>query len=603
MTTRASGEGGFDSNKGKTSSTSMSLSGAEWYSQQAHRAVNQAIGRVIRHRFDYGSILFLDSRYSEPRNQLGTSKWIRPCFEPDKGVGPVIGSLVRFYRAAQTVVEERKRASRGPPSKPAISLRYEDESKKVEQKKENTLGDSVTKVSFIKKDTEQNGSENGYVRPEQVIKNVELKDHKEGYASVVNDSSSLSKNDATRRRVELQKKLAKDVATDEKTNAKKFYQVAQKCLSSTDFKAMGKVLISMKTHGESKNSEAYLCEARDLLKILLLYDPCRYQNDKEERCDTLVEMLLPLLPTTYRFSIEKIACEIRYNQSTLRKECSEELEKNDYMLLETKVPSIMVNHNRASEGNASNERRIRNSYLGDFHTVIKVFMKNNKVDLLKHLYRLIPKHQIKTVKILVKEYQTAQRVKAMKEHERKRYGEEEIKSVLFQKPSALDIVAQKESETLEREEDVREKREALSRAGAIIMERKDTQKRSWEESRNSLLERSKKRKSVATKAATPTTQGPTTYVSKSVFDEISVKPPKKARAEKSSSVNQRCKKTSTTKHRQDTVETCLRVASTERFQSSSRTRDKSISSVRSNAPHGTLCIICNTQAKDVSVNT
>lgn len=600
MTTRASGEGGFDSNKGKALSTNMTLSGAEWYSQQAHRAVNQAIGRVIRHRFDYGSILFLDSRYSEPRNQLGTSKWIRPCFEPDKGVGPVIGSLVRFYRAAQSIVEERKRASKGPLSKPAISLRYEDESKQEEERKENNLGDSVTKVSFIKKDAEQKDTENGYIRPEQVIKNVELKHHKGGYASVKNDSSSLSKNDATRRRVELQKKLAKDVATDEKTNAKKFYQLAQKCLSSTDFKAMGKVLISMKAHGESKNSEAYLCKARDLLKILLLYDPSRYQNDKKERCDTLIEMLLPLLPTSYRFSIEKIACEIRYNQSTLRKECSEELEKDDYMILESKIPSIMVNHNRASEGNTSNERRIRNSYLGDIHTVIQVFMKNKKVDLLKHLYRLIPKHQIKTVKILVKDYQTAQRVKIMKEHERKRYGEEDIKNVLFQKPSALDIVVQKESDTPEREEDAREKKEALSRAGAIIMERKDTQKRTWHESRNNLLERSKRRKT--TKTATATAPRPKN-ASKSVFDKMMVKPPKKARAEKSSSVTRKLNKTSPTKQGQDTVETCLQVASTERFQSSSKSRDKSISSVKSNAPNGTLCIICNTQAKDVSVHT
>ena len=38
------------------------LTGQEWYRQQATRAVNQAIGRVIRHKQDFGAILLCDNR-------------------------------------------------------------------------------------------------------------------------------------------------------------------------------------------------------------------------------------------------------------------------------------------------------------------------------------------------------------------------------------------------------------------------------------------------------------------------------------------------------------------------------------------------------------
>ena len=38
------------------------LSGQEWYRQQAFRAVNQAVGRVIRHKDDYGAIFLCDHR-------------------------------------------------------------------------------------------------------------------------------------------------------------------------------------------------------------------------------------------------------------------------------------------------------------------------------------------------------------------------------------------------------------------------------------------------------------------------------------------------------------------------------------------------------------
>ena len=58
--------------------TKRLLSPNDWYVQQAGRAVNQAIGRVIRNRKDYGAILFCDDRFSNRQNQGQLSTWIRP---------------------------------------------------------------------------------------------------------------------------------------------------------------------------------------------------------------------------------------------------------------------------------------------------------------------------------------------------------------------------------------------------------------------------------------------------------------------------------------------------------------------------------------------
>jgi len=53
-----------------------SKAGDLWYHQQAFRAINQCVGRVIRHRKDYGAVLFFDQRFEENTDKL--SKWLRP---------------------------------------------------------------------------------------------------------------------------------------------------------------------------------------------------------------------------------------------------------------------------------------------------------------------------------------------------------------------------------------------------------------------------------------------------------------------------------------------------------------------------------------------
>lgn len=86
----------------KTKCAVKTLTGNEWYKQQASRAVNQAVGRVIRHRNDYGAILLCDERFSYAQNRNQLSSWLRPHTKVYKKFGEVSLGLTRFFKYART---------------------------------------------------------------------------------------------------------------------------------------------------------------------------------------------------------------------------------------------------------------------------------------------------------------------------------------------------------------------------------------------------------------------------------------------------------------------------------------------------------------------
>ncbi|KAL9826231.1 Fanconi anemia group J protein isoform 2-T3 [Geothlypis trichas] len=79
-------------------STRGLLSGSQWYEIQAYRALNQALGRCIRHRNDWGALILVDDRFRKNPNKYitGLSKWIRQQVQHHGSFGSALRSLRAF---------------------------------------------------------------------------------------------------------------------------------------------------------------------------------------------------------------------------------------------------------------------------------------------------------------------------------------------------------------------------------------------------------------------------------------------------------------------------------------------------------------------------
>uniref|UniRef100_A0ACB8F710 Regulator of telomere elongation helicase 1 n=1 Tax=Sphaerodactylus townsendi TaxID=933632 RepID=A0ACB8F710_9SAUR len=93
----------LDEMKGRNAAN-QGLSGNTWYKQQASRAVNQAIGRVIRHRDDYGAIFLCDQRFSNTDVRAQLPSWVRPYVRIYENFGHVVREVSQFFRVAQKIV-------------------------------------------------------------------------------------------------------------------------------------------------------------------------------------------------------------------------------------------------------------------------------------------------------------------------------------------------------------------------------------------------------------------------------------------------------------------------------------------------------------------
>jgi regulator of telomere elongation helicase 1 len=74
-----------------------SINGNSWYKLQACRAVNQAVGRVIRHANDYGAIILMDERFCT--HNMHISSWLNSRKTVYTQLPTLEQDLKRFFKA------------------------------------------------------------------------------------------------------------------------------------------------------------------------------------------------------------------------------------------------------------------------------------------------------------------------------------------------------------------------------------------------------------------------------------------------------------------------------------------------------------------------
>ena len=134
----------------KSKRGAIPFTGRDWYNQEASRAVNQAIGRVIRHRYDYGLILLIDERYAYKSAKLERSKWIRDRQTNYDNFDTLISDVENFFNDMK---------SRNFPTKKEFQIKdidsyndsYEDNSRRNSFDSNMSIKNSTNFRCIIKK--------------------------------------------------------------------------------------------------------------------------------------------------------------------------------------------------------------------------------------------------------------------------------------------------------------------------------------------------------------------------------------------------------------------------------------------------------------------
>ena len=301
---KSSGEGGFGSAQSAISfnTTNMKLSGNDWYTQQAHRAVNQAVGRVIRSKRDFGAVLLLDSRFDQPRNQEGLSKWLRPHLRKDEGFQKAMSDLKDFYEKIKSKSFE------------TLTVPHQEKKPSLDDSEIQSNVHETNRVAIIcprgVKDAE---ADTAYIAPNRVLAKIDAKDYRTGNMleggckDILEDSSFGKKSE----------KVAS--ATETSAKAPSVHSAASrfmKNLASFPSEEQSKVrkgVVAMNLSLSDKSG--YLRSACSVMKLLLNIQKI---NSPPERNDPrLLFTLLEIIPKGRRKEVYSMSIDMILSQSSL----------------------------------------------------------------------------------------------------------------------------------------------------------------------------------------------------------------------------------------------------------------------------------------------
>ena len=110
------------------------------------RATNQALGRVIRHKDDFGAVIFADERFAYRNHQNQLSLWLRPAMQTFDTFEKGIESLSAFFERCGHANSALMLAARNRPQRRNAKDRTSNKNNETTAKQINGRKSSNTNI-------------------------------------------------------------------------------------------------------------------------------------------------------------------------------------------------------------------------------------------------------------------------------------------------------------------------------------------------------------------------------------------------------------------------------------------------------------------------